>query len=303
MIAIAYHPKYVHPVPEKHRFPMQKYVLLKEQLLYRGIIDEKQFFKPNKIDTVLAERVHDKEYVHKFIHNELSKKEERRIGFIQDAAIVERELLLIDGTIQGALKALKNGISFNIAGGTHHACYAHGEGFCMLNDQGIAAQYLIDNDFCKKVLIIDLDVHQGNGTADILGKSKDIYTFSMHCEANYPFEKKKSHKDIGLEVGTGDVEYLEILRKSLAEIEKEFHPDFIFYQSGVDILHSDKMGKLDCSIEGCKQRDTIVFQWALERNIPVQCSMGGGYSEDIKIILEAHTNTFVVASELYSLVQ
>lgn len=299
MFSIAYHPKYVHPVPENHRFPMQKYVLLKEQLLYRGIVKEKQFFIPEKIDLDSIIKVHDEDYVHRFIHNQLTKKEERRIGFVQDKAIVERELLLVGGTLKGALLALQNKLSFNIAGGTHHACYAHGEGFCMLNDQGIAAQYLINHRLCKKVLIIDLDVHQGNGTADILGKSKDIYTFSMHCEANYPFEKKKSHKDVALEIGTKDEEYLKILRNSLEEIEKEFKPDFIFYQSGVDILQSDKMGKIDCSLEGCKQRDAIIFQWAMERNIPIQCSMGGGYSEDIKIILEAHTNTFSVANEIY----
>lgn len=300
MFPIAFHPKYAHPVPENHRFPMIKYDLLPQQLLHRGIVKEKQFFQPQKADLKPILAVHEEDYIHRFVNNQLNRKEERKIGFIQDQDLIDRELLLVQGTIDGAIKALQSGkIAFNIAGGTHHACYAHGEGFCMINDQGVAAQYLIDQKLVKKVLIIDLDVHQGNGTADILHGHPDIYTFSMHCEANYPFQKKQSHKDIGLDQNMEDEEYLEILQNALKEIEKEFQADFIFYQSGVDILASDKMGKLSCSIEGCKKRDKIVMQWAKDRNIPMQCSMGGGYSEDIKIILEAHTNTFISAYEVF----
>ena len=300
MYSIAFHPKYVHPVPEGHRFPMAKYELLPLQLLRRGIVSETQFFEPGPAALETVRRVHDPDYVRRFVQQQLSAREGRRIGFVQDAAIVERELLLVKGTIDGAINALKDGVAFNIAGGTHHASVAHGEGFCMLNDQAIAAQYLIDHTSVQKVLIIDLDVHQGNGTADIFEGSKDVFTFSMHCEHNYPFHKSRSHKDIGLAIGIDDGNYLNYLRTALQEIKQHFHPDFIFYQSGVDILASDKMGKLNCTVEGCKRRDVVVMEFAKELDVPLQCSMGGGYSENLSTILEAHTNTYIAANEVWA---
>lgn len=301
MYSIAYHPKYVHPVPEGHRFPMAKYELLPLQLLHRGIVKAAQFFEPGPAALEAVCGVHDLEYVQRFVQLQLSSREGRRIGFVQDASIVERELLLVQGTIEGALSALDGKVGFNIAGGTHHASVKHGEGFCMLNDQAIAAQYLLDHTSIQKVLIIDLDVHQGNGTADIFEDRKNVFTFSMHCEHNYPFHKSRSHKDIGLAIGTDDVSYLDQLEIALQEIKQHFHPDFIFYQCGVDILASDKMGKLHCTIEGCKNRDRMVMGFARELNVPLQCSMGGGYSESLHTILEAHTNTFIAANEVWDL--
>ncbi|HTO15305.1 MAG TPA: histone deacetylase [Edaphocola sp.] len=300
MYSIAYHSKYNHPLPAGHRFPMEKYDLLREQLLYWGIVTKEQFFEPKPVDLQEVYKVHDREYVDRYVHLELNEKEIRQIGFKQNQHLIDRELLLIGGTIQGALNSLKDEISFNIAGGTHHACIDHGEGFCMLNDQAIAAQFLIDHQFAQKILIIDLDVHQGNGTADIFNNRKDVFTFSMHCESNYPFRKKRSHLDIGLEIGTKDDEYLSILSKNLKNIENSFQADFIFYQSGVDILETDKMGKLKCTIEGCKERDRIVMNFAKSLGIPMQCSMGGGYSPELKTILQAHTNTFIAANDVFS---
>lgn len=300
MYAVAFHPRYIHPVPEGHRFPMAKYDLLPQQLIHRGIVAPAQFFKPREASLQHIYKVHDKTYTDRFVNLGLSYHEGRRIGFIQDAQLVERELLLVQGTIDGALRAMNDGIAFNIAGGTHHACSAHGEGFCMLNDQAVAAQYLLDHTPVERVLIVDLDVHQGNGTADIFRGRNDVFTFSMHCEHNYPFHKQTSHRDIGLETGTTDATYLRLLTENLQDIMTRFQPDFIFYQAGVDILYADKMGKLQCTLEGCRTRDHIVMQTARESGIPMQCSMGGGYAADIRILLEAHTNTYITANEVFN---
>lgn len=300
MYSIAFHPQYIHPVPQGHRFPMLKYDLLPRQLVHRGIVQETQFFEPGMVALEHVCKVHDPLYVNRFVQLELSAQEGRRIGFIQDQAIVARERLLVQGTIDGAMNALKDGIAFNIAGGTHHASITHGEGFCMLNDQAIAARYLLDHTTVKKVLIIDLDVHQGNGTADIFEDSAEVFTFSMHGAANYPFHKSRSHLDVALETDTGDETYLSVLADSLALIRQRFQPDFIFYQAGVDILGSDKMGKLNCSLATCMQRDRMVMEFAQSLKVGMQCSMGGGYSPEITTILDAHTNTYLVARELYS---
>lgn len=300
--SIAYHPNYVLPVPQEHRFPMIKYELLPQQVVHRGIVSESQFFQPNTCPVSVIKEVHDPHYVDNFVQLKLDPSAVRKIGFKHDQLLVERELTLVQGTIQGAINALTDGLAFNIAGGTHHACYAHGEGFCMLHDQAIAAHYLWKNhSSVNKVLIIDLDVHQGNGTASLLGQHPDIFTLSIHCEKNYPFKKEKSHWDIGLEDGIGDDIYLSILQDALNKLKSIFKPDFIFYQAGVDILYTDKMGKLSCTLDGCATRDKLVFEFAQSLGVPIQCSMGGGYSPNIADILEAHTNTFIQANEVFGL--
>jgi len=187
----------------------------------------------------------------------------------------------------------------NIAGGTHHAYSDHGEAFCLLNDQAIGARYLLDTGLAQKILIVDLDVHQGNGTAEIFQNDPRVFTFSMHGAANYPFRKEQSDLDIDLETGTDDATYLKMLRETLPRLIDEQQPDFICYLSGVDILDTDKLGKLGCTLAGCKSRDHYVLELCKSYQIPVQCSMGGGYSPDIKIIIEAHANTFRQAQEIY----
>lgn len=278
---------------------MDKYQLLPLQLMHQGIVDKAQFFEPGlvSLDAVLA--VHEEAYIQRFTQLQLTYHEGRRIGFEQTPLLVERELTLVQGTITGALHAFHDGVAFNIAGGTHHACYAHGEGFCMINDQAVAAQYLVDKGLAKRVLIVDLDVHQGNGTADVLGQSSAIYTFSMHCDKNYPFLKAQSHLDIGLELGTDDATYLALLQQHYYRLLDTLQPDFVFYQAGVDILATDKMGKLACTLDGCKRRDEIVIAAASQRRIPMQISMGGGYSPDIRTIIDAHTQTYQVANDYY----
>jgi acetoin utilization deacetylase AcuC-like enzyme len=190
-------------------------------------------------------------------------------------------------------------VAFNVAGGTHHAGSNWGEGFCMLNDQGIAANCLLNNNLAHSILIIDLDVHQGNGTAQIFENEHRVFTFSMHGANNFPARKELSDLDLPLPDGISDDEYLGLLEKTLPELIKRQKPDFLFYLSGVDVLETDKLGKLALSKEGCKQRDRFVFEQALRHNIPVQVSMGGGYSPQIKDIVEAHCNTYRVANELY----
>ena len=218
------------------------------------------------------------------------------IGFVQNQQLVDRELTLVQGTIEAALWALRTAeVGFNIAGGTHHAFSDRGEGFCMLNDQAVAAAYLLAHTTVKKVLIIDLDVHQGNGTAEIFRHDPRVFTFSMHAEGNYPFVKEQSDRDIALPTGTTDAAYLSILTSVLPEIITAHQPDFVFYQSGVDVLSSDKLGKLSLSVQGCADRDRFVFNLCRQYHLPVQCSMGGGYSPQLSAILRAHTNTFMMS--------
>ena len=299
MIFIAYHPCYELELPKGHRFPMDKYPMLRKQLIYEGTFSKENFFTPQKLDKNIIEKVHDKNYVKKLLTLSLNKSEARKIGFPLSNKLINREMTIAGGTFECCMKAFANGIAFNIAGGTHHAFSDRAEAFCLLNDQAIAAQHLINKFNLKKILIIDLDVHQGNGTAEIFRKNKKVFTFSMHGKKNYPFQKIKSDLDIELLDGTEDQQYLDILNEKLNMVFDKIKPEFIFYLSGVDILKTDKLGRISMTIEGCKLRDEIVLNKCFEKKIPVQCSMGGGYSEELKIILEAHSNTFRVASKIF----
>ena len=275
---------------------MQKYALLPQQLLHEGIAEPADFRTPSKVSIETLCLAHTPDYVHKFVHLQLSHKEALPIGFVQNQQLVDRELTLVQGTIEAALWALHTAeVGFNIAGGTHHAFSDRGEGFCMLNDQAVAAAYLLAHTAVRKVLIIDLDVHQGNGTAEIFRHDPRVFTFSMHAEGNYPFVKEQSDRDIALPTGTTDAAYLSVLTSVLPEIITAHQPDFVFYQSGVDVLSSDKLGKLSLSVQGCADRDRFVFNLCRQHHLPVQCSMGGGYSPQLSAILRAHTNTFMMS--------
>jgi acetoin utilization deacetylase AcuC-like enzyme len=299
MLKIAFHPIYKHELPEGHRFPMDKYDLLPQQLIYEGTCTEENFFEPEIPNNKHFFTVHDPEYFFNLLNITLSQKEARKIGFPLSEVLVAREMIIADGTIKASKFALKNGIAMNIAGGTHHAFSSHGEAFCMLNDQAIGARYLQQKELAKKILIIDLDVHQGNGTAEIFKKDASVFTFSMHGKSNYPFIKETSDLDIALKNETKDNEYLSILKNILPKLINQEKPDFIYYLCGVDVLETDKLGKLSLSVKGCKERDQFVLQTCRDFNIPVMCSMGGGYSPDIKVIVDAHANTFRLAQEIY----
>jgi acetoin utilization deacetylase AcuC-like enzyme len=213
--------------------------------------------------------------------------------------LVIREKKIAQGTIECVDFSINNGISMNIAGGTHHAFRDRGEGFCMLNDQAIAANYLIKNNKAKKILIVDLDVHQGNGTASIFKENNNVFTLSFHGKKNYPFKKEKSDLDVEFLDKTNDKFYLNELKEILPKVFEKFEPDFVFYLAGVDVLENDKLGRLSMTIEGCKQRDRFVLELCKKNNLPLQISMGGGYSVNIKDILEAHSNTYRLAQEIY----
>lgn len=278
---------------------MDKYDLLPRQLLHEGSCTVHNFFEPQKVDDIHVLRCHSETYFKDLTSLQISPKAQRKTGFPLSRELVDRELIITQGTIEGCHYALENGIAMNIAGGTHHAYRDHGEAFCLLNDQAIGARYLQEKGLAKKILIVDLDVHQGNGTAAIFEGDDSVFTFSMHGKANYPFKKETSDLDIALETNMGDQEYLSILKETLPKLIREQQPDFIFYLCGVDILATDKLGKLGCSLAGCKERDRYVLQSCHDLNIPVQCSMGGGYSPDIKVIIDAHANTFRMAQEIY----
>ncbi|QNK63832.1 histone deacetylase [Pedobacter sp. PAMC26386] len=298
MVKIAYHSLYAHPLPEGHRFPMLKYELIPEQLLHEGVITAQNLFEPEPLAEEIVLLSHDLAYWTQLRDFTLPPREQRRIGFPLNAALVERELRIAQGTIDGALFAQENGIAFNVAGGTHHAGSNWGEGFCLLNDQAIAANYLLNKGLCHRMLIVDLDVHQGNGTAQILEKESRVFTFSMHGEKNFPFRKEVSDLDIGLDAGVGDDAYLSILKDKLPGLFERHRPEFVFYLAGVDVLSTDKLGHLAMSKAGCKERDTLVFEFCKQYGLPVQVSMGGGYSPGIKDIVDAHCNTFKVGIDL-----
>ncbi len=278
---------------------MEKYELLPGQLVYEGIVSEGNFFQPVPLNEHWILNTHAKEYWEKLKFLTLSKSEIRATGFPLSKELVEREITILHGSVQAALYAREYGIAMNVAGGTHHAFSDRGEGFCLLNDIAVTANYLIVNQISKKVLVVDLDVHQGNGTASIFADNPSVFTFSMHGEKNYPMHKEVSDLDCAVPDGTGDYVYLAILQSQLELILKEFTPDFIIYQSGVDVLESDKLGRLSMSIDGVKKRDEIILKLAKSLDVPIMCCMGGGYSAQVSKIVEAHTMVYRLAQDLY----
>ena len=299
MLRVAFHINYVLDVPENHRFPMVKYEQLAMCLMDEYLITPCNLFRPEKVDKTILALTHTGTYIDQLLEGQLTIEEQRSIGFKYSEELIERELTIAGGTIKCCHFALEYGVSVNIAGGTHHAFSNKGEGFCLLNDQAVAANYLIENRLAKKVLIIDLDVHQGNGTAEIFKNNKSVTTFSMHGENNYPFQKQKSDLDVPLPDGTVDGYYLNVLKMSLKHLFKEVEPDFVFYQSGVDVLATDKMGKLSLTKEGCKKRDELVIQTVKGKGVPLVLCMGGGYSPQVSDVVEAHVNTFRVIKDNY----
>lgn len=298
---IANHPLYAHPLPEGHRFPMLKYELIPGQLLYEGTITQRNLFTPHPCPDETILLAHTPGYVEKLKQQTLSASEQRRIGFPQSPQLTQREWVIVQGTIDCCHHAIENGVALNVAGGTHHAFADRGEGFCLLNDFAVAARYLLHHNLAQKILVIDLDVHQGNGTAKIFEQDQRVYTFSMHGRNNYPFHKEKSNWDLELEDGIGDELYLGKLQEALPRLLEEVQPGFVCYLSGVDILNTDKFGKLKVTPEGCKRRDEMVFTTLHQHRIPCAVAMGGGYSPQVKTIVEAHCNTFRLAKDIYNL--
>lgn len=299
MLKVAWDESYILPLPAHHRFPMNKYELLPQQLLYEGTITSSNLFQPEELSVEWILLAHDQTYWNKLATCTLSESEIRRTGFPLTEQLIKREVIIANGTIQCALFALQYGVAMNIAGGTHHAFTNRGEGFCLLNDIAIAARYLLHHKLVTQVLVVDLDVHQGNGTAQIFKDDAQVFTFSMHGANNYPLKKECSDLDIALPDFTADSFYLSTLEVNLANLLEKIQPDFMFYQSGVDILDTDKLGRLSITRSGCKQRDKIVLCMAKEFKIPIVACMGGGYSPEIRDIIEAHANTYRLAQEIF----
>ena len=286
-------------LPEGHRFPMIKYELLPEQLLYEGTVAEDNFFEPSQMNDEHLLLTHSPVYLDKLNHQTLTEKESKRIGFPMSPALVSRGKHIANGTYQCALYAKQHGIAMNIAGGTHHSFADYGEGFCVFNDIAIASNLLLHQNLAHKILIVDVDVHQGNGIAKIFENDPRVFTFSIHGEKNFPVRKEKSSLDIGLPDKTEDKLYLDTLKKVVPKLIDEVQPDFIFYLSGVDIIESDQLGRLSVSKAGCKERDRFCLQTFKDNCIPVAVSMGGGYSKKLQDIIECHANTFRAAQEVY----
>ncbi len=302
LLHIAYHPIYAHPLPEGHRFPMLKYELIPGQLLQEGTISQQNLFAPQPCTKETVLLTHTAEYFQELLEQTLNARQQRVIGFPQSEELTLRELIITQGTIDCALTALQTGVALNVAGGTHHAFADHGEGFCLLNDMAIASNYLLAQGLVKQILIVDLDVHQGNGTAKLFENEPRVFTFSMHGATNYPFKKERSDLDIGLPNGITTEAYLDLLDEHLPQLLDSVRPDFVFYLAGVDILETDKFGKLGVSMEGCKERDRFVFSQLKAQAIPCAVALGGGYSADVNVIVEAHCHTFRLAKDIFELI-
>lgn len=298
LMKIYYSDHYTIPLPEGHRFPMEKYQMLREGLVSANVLSLNELEQTRLATPDEVASVHADSYINAVLNGTLSPLEIRKIGFPWSSELAIRSLATVGGAISAAFEALDGGISGNLAGGTHHAFSASGEGFCVFNDQAVAAQLLISQNLVKKVLIIDLDVHQGNGTASIFSGREDVFVFSMHGEKNYPFRKVDSHMDVPLPDHTGDDEYLSQLSRYLPYLF-DLNPDIILYQAGVDPLKEDRLGRLDLTFQGLIERDKMILSESRRRGIPISLAMGGGYSVPIKLTIEAHINTYRVVKEIY----
>ena len=300
MLKVAWAPIYHHPLPENHRFPMAKYSLLPEQLIHEGTLSENDFFAPEMLTPEQITRTHCADYWKELDELTLDPKAQRKIGFPLSQQLIDRERTICRGIIDNTEYALKYGCSMNIAGGTHHAFFDRGEGFCILNDIIIGAHHLIDNHGFERILVVDLDVHQGNGTAALAAGDDRIFTFSMHGAKNYPYHKEESDLDLPLPDFISDDAYLKLLDHHLKTLFDRIEPQFVFFQSGVDVIRGDKLGRMDLTLDGCKQRDRMVFEICNRNEVPVAVNMGGGYSPEIRRIIEAHANTFRSAAYYYT---
>jgi len=295
-MTVFYSDSYTVPLPDGHRFPMEKYRMLRDALLTEGVLEASELHEARPVDRAALLVAHTAEYVNRFCEGTIDARAVRRIGIPWSEAFVRRSLASVGGTLAAARAALGEGIAGNLAGGTHHAFAGYGEGYCVFNDIAVAALTLIEEGQIERAAVIDLDVHQGNGTAAILGSERRVFTFSMHGRNNFPFTKIDSTLDVALEDGTGDEEYLELLSGALPDV-LAFAPGIIFYQGGVDPLASDRLGKLSMTHEGLMRRDAMVIRTARRLGIPIVLTLGGGYARPISETVRAHVGTYRVVKE------
>lgn len=298
-LPLVYHPDYVAPLPPGHRFPMAKFGLLYELLLAEGVANAHQFHQPQLPPLDWIERVHHPDYVRAYCQGTLDPKAQRRIGLPWSPALVNRTCIAVGGTILTAKLALSHGLACNTAGGTHHAFPDYGSGFCIFNDMAIAARLLLDQGLVKQVLILDLDVHQGDGTALIFADEPRVFTFSMHCGINFPGTKQTSDLDVPLPEGMEDDAYLQTLADYLPDLLSQVKPDLVIYDAGVDVHLGDRLGKLALSDRGLLCREMQVLTTCLSQGYPVACVIGGGYAEDLTALVYRHSILHRAASDAY----
>lgn len=290
-----YTDSYLLPLPEGHRFPIQKYRLLRDYLAMDGLFR----FEPAPLaDRAIVELAHDHDYVEAFLKGRLSSQTIRRIGFPWSEGLVRRTLASVGGTLAATSEALASGWGGNLAGGTHHAFRGEGSGFCVFNDIAIAIQWLRSTGQARRAAVVDLDVHQGDGTAQIFQQEPEVLTLSVHCEVNFPFRKQQSKIDIALPQGTSDEEYLRVLGDVLPRVF-DFRPEIVFFQSGVDVLASDRLGKLALTPEGVRRRDELVITSVKQSGLPLVITIGGGYAKPIELTAQAHATTYRTAAAIF----
>jgi len=289
---------FVLPLPEGHRFPMAKYARLRERILADGILVPDELRVPEPATDEQLERVHTVDYVRQVTRGELSPAAQRRIGFPWSPAMVERSRRSVGASIEATRQAAVDGVSVNLAGGTHHAFADRGEGFCVFNDAAVAARAAQHEGIAARVMIIDCDVHQGNGTAHVFRDDPTVFTFSIHGAHNWPFDKPSSDLDVPLEDGSDDDEYLGALEKGLARAHAAFDADLAIYLAGADPYEGDRYGRLRVSKTGLEARDRMVLEGCRARGTPVSIAMAGGYARDIDDIVAIHATTIRVAAEL-----
>ena len=285
---------FVLPLPEGHRFPMSKYSRLRQRVAEQGLAE---LHVPEPVSDEAILRCHTPDYLHRVSNGLLSAAEQRRIGFPWSPQMVERCRRTCGGTLSAARAALRDGVAVNLAGGTHHAARDHGEGYCVFNDSPIAARTLQAEGLVRRVVVIDCDVHQGNGTADICRDDPSIFTFSIHGQNNFPFRKINGDLDIGLPNNTGDEDYLAMLGIALERVLYQAQADLALYVSGADPFIGDKLGKLALTKEGLARRDRLVLSMCRERRLPIAISMAGGYASNVEDIVDIHLQTVALAAE------
>ena len=295
---VVFSPNYSVDLPPHHQFPMAKYREVHAALTADGTLAHGWVVRPEPAEPELLRLAHTEEYVTRFIAGELTPQEERRLGFQWSVELARRALFATGGTVLAARLALEDGLAANLAGGSHHAFANHGEGYCAFNDLAVATRYLQQTDQARRIAIVDCDVHQGNGTAAILGSDPDVCTFSIHCESNYPAQKIPGTRDVGLPDGVGDHEYLTLLEAELETIRRDFRPDFIFFQAGVDPLAGDRLGRLALTRESLRRRDELVIGSFRALGLPVTVVLGGGYGRTLRDTVEAHAETIRAAARL-----
>ena len=296
-LSVVNHEDYFAKIGDDHKFPINKFGELAKYLIDKKIV--KKFHQPYACSEETLKRAHSEKYIKDVKNKTLDQNTVKKIGFPLVDSVVQRSLVATGGTVLAAKLAISNRLACNTAGGSHHATFDSGAGYCVFNDVAVAAQYLLDKGLAKKILIVDLDVHQGNGNSDIFKNNKSVFTFSMHSKSNYPAKKSISDLDVELEDNIKDVEYINSLKSCLDQLNKEKF-DFVFYIAGVDIHFNDRLGKLKISDEGIKSRDEIVIENFFSKNIPLCGVLGGGYNKDFNKLVELHSYLHQSCAELIS---